>query len=63
MTSQRRKTETERFGWERAHHLINEKCGVESRLIELCIRVPREFRLRHAYSSDRIGSPRSASAR
>jgi hypothetical protein len=35
MTSQRCETETERFGWECTHHLIDKKCGVESRLIEL----------------------------
>jgi hypothetical protein len=36
---------------------------VKSRLVKLLVGVSRELSLRHAYSSDRIGSPRSASAR
>jgi hypothetical protein len=63
MTCQRSEPGAKRLGWERAHRLLNEECSVESRLIELLVGVSRELSLRHVYSSDRIGSPRSASAR
>ena len=63
MACQRSEPSTKRLGWKCAHHLLNKECGVKSRLIELLVGVSRELSLRHVYSNDRIGSPRSASAR
>ena len=63
MTCQRSEPGAKRLRWERAHRLLNEECSVESRLIELLVGVSWELSLRHVYSNDRIGSPRSASAR
>jgi hypothetical protein len=63
MSRQWSEPRTEWLGRECAHHLFNKECCVKSRLIELLVGVSRELSLRHAYSSDRIGSPRSASAR